>query len=85
MWNERLSINFVGLLGEDLVHIPDTTADDEHDLCYGVRKRAQKQNCIAPRFVAAHLSFWKQDASINIASTLRKYHELAAVELARAA
>jgi hypothetical protein len=84
-WNERISINFVALLGEDLVHIPDVTADDEHDLCYGVRKRVKKRNCILPQFVAAHLSFWKQDQSMNIAAVLRKYQELAVKELAIAA
>ena len=85
IWNERMSINFVGLLGEDLIHIPDITPDDEHDLCYGVRKRAKKQNCIHPDFVAAHLSFWKQDSAMNIRRLLEKYEELAAVELGAAA
>src|SRR5262249_55394979 len=85
VWNERMSINFIALLGEDLVHLPDITPDDEHDLCYGVRKRAKKQNCIHPQFVTAHLSFWKQDGAMNIPGLLRKYRELAAVELAAAA
>ena len=58
-WRERISINFVSWLGEDLVHLPDIMSDDEHDLCYGVRKRANKLNCVYPPFVAAHLSFWK--------------------------
>jgi len=84
VWNERISINFVALLGRDLVHIPDITPDDEHDLCYGVRKRAQKQNCIFPPFVAAHLSFWRQDAVMNVAETLEGYEALAATELAPA-
>jgi len=77
LWNERISINFIALLGSDLVHIPDVSPDDEHDLCYGVRKRARKQNCIYPPFVAAHLSFWKQDAKMQIASTLEGYRALA--------
>jgi hypothetical protein len=85
IWNERMSINFIALLGEDLIHIPDITPDDEHDLCYGVRKRAKKQNCIHPDFVTAHLSFWKQDSAMNIRRLLEKYQELAAVELAAAA
>jgi hypothetical protein len=85
VWNERLSINFIALLGEDLIHIPDITPDDEHDLCYGVRKRAKKQNCIYPGFVTAHLSFWKQDGAMNIRNMLRKYEKLAASELAAAA
>ena len=77
VWNERVSINFIALLGADLLHIPDVTADDEHDLCYGVRKRAKKQNCIYPQFLAAHLSFWKQDAAMNIAAVLKGYEALA--------
>lgn len=56
-WTERVSINFIALLGRDLVHVPDIMADDEHEFCYGVRKRAKKQNAIAMSFVAAHLSF----------------------------
>ncbi len=80
-WNERISINFVALLGGDLVHIPDLTADDEHDLCYGVRKRARKTNCIFPGFVAAHLSFWKQDAEMDIDGIVAGYEDLAARSL----
>jgi hypothetical protein len=52
-------------------------ADDEHDLCYGVRKRARKSNCIYPGFVAAHLSFWKQDAAMDHAALLKDYADLA--------
>ena len=85
VWTERISINFVAFLGEDLIHIPDLMQDDEHDLCYGVRKRAKKQNCIYPQFVAAHLSFWKQDAGMNIAEILRGYRALATAELERLA
>jgi hypothetical protein len=55
--------------------------DDEHDLCYGVRKRARKLNCIYPRFVAAHLSFWKQDAEMDVDAVLSRYRQLAAREL----
>ncbi len=80
-WRERISINFVAWLGADLVHIPDIMSDDEHDLCYGVRKRARKANCIYPAFVASHLSFWKQDADMNTASVITNYQTLAAREL----
>jgi hypothetical protein len=84
VWNERISINFIGLLGRDLVYIPDVMTDDEHDLCYGVRKRSRKHNCIFPQFVAAHLSFWKQDADMNISETIAGYEALAATKLAPA-
>ncbi|MCX7899234.1 MAG: hypothetical protein N2444_03985, partial [Methylocystis sp.] len=77
LWNERLSINFVSWLGEDLVHIPDIMSDDEHDLCYGVRKRARKANCIYPPFVAAHLSFWKQESEMNVPAVIAAYQNLA--------
>lgn len=80
-WTERVSINFVSWLGADLMHIPDIMADDEHDLCYGVRKRARKVNAIYPRFVAAHLSFWKQDGDMDIDRILAGYHALADREL----
>jgi len=76
-WNERVSINFVALLGQDLKFIPDVMRDDEHDLCYGVRKRTKKENCIYPQFTASHLSFWKQDAGMNVAALLEAYRALA--------
>ncbi|MDB5641140.1 MAG: hypothetical protein JWN07_457 [Hyphomicrobiales bacterium] len=82
IWNERISINFIAWLGRDLVHIPDIMADDEHDLCYGVRKRARRNNCIYPGFVAGHLSFWKQDASMNVGDLVQAYAALADGELA---
>jgi hypothetical protein len=81
IWNKRMSINFVSWLGADLVHIPDIMADDEHELCYGVRKRARKANCIYQRFVASHLSFWKQDAQMNLARLIDAYGALADREL----
>jgi hypothetical protein len=77
VWNERISINFVAFLGRDLIHIPDVSGDDEHDLCYGVRKRARKQNCISMNFRAAHLSFWKQDAEMKIRDVIDGYDLLA--------
>lgn len=82
-WNERVSINFVAFLGADLVHIPDIMADDEHDLCYGVRKRAQKTNCIYLPFVVSHLSFWRQDAAMNVAELVSRYEALADLRLRR--
>jgi hypothetical protein len=80
-WSERVSINFVSWLGADLMHIPDIMADDEHDLCYGVRRRARKLNAIYPRFLASHLSFWKQDADMDIDRILAGYRALADREL----
>ena len=81
-WAQRISINFIALLGRDLPCIPDVMADDEHDLCYGVRKRAKKQNAIAMSFVAAHLSFWRQDPAMDTEALLDRYAELADVVLA---
>lgn len=80
-WRERISINFVSWLGADLAHIPDIMVDDEHDLCYGVRKRARKINAIYPRFVASHLSFSKQDAEMDVDQLLSAYRALADREL----
>ncbi|MDB5543105.1 MAG: hypothetical protein JWO64_254 [Hyphomicrobiales bacterium] len=82
LWNERVSINFIALLGADLKHIPDIMADDEHDLCYGVRKRARRSNCIYQGFVAAHLSFWKQDAAMKLDVLLQAYESFADRQLA---
>jgi hypothetical protein len=82
-WNQRISINFIALLGKDLGFIPDIMVDDEHDLCYGVRKRAKKLNCIFPRFVASHLSFWKQDANMSVQEIIGGYDALARFELAK--
>jgi hypothetical protein len=82
-WNQRISINFVAILGGDLGFVPDIMFDDEHDLCYGVRKRTKKSNCIYPPFVASHLSFWKQDASMDVREILSGYDALAGFELAK--
>lgn len=84
LWKERISINFVSWLGEDIIHIPDIMSDDEHDLCYGVRKRARKANCIFPPFVAAHLSFWKQESEMNVANVISGYRGLAEHALSEA-
>jgi hypothetical protein len=81
IWNERISINFIALLGRDLIHIPDIMLDDEHDLCYGVRKRAKRPNCIFTRFVASHLSFWRQEEAMNVSELLKGYELLAKTEL----
>lgn len=81
VWRERISINFVSWLGADLVHIPDIMSDDEHDLCYGVRKRTGKVNCIDPRFVVSHLSFWKQEAEMNVEKVIDDYSRVAEREL----
>jgi Farnesoic acid 0-methyl transferase len=84
-WNERISINFIALLGRDLVHVPDIMADDEHDLCYGVRKRAKKQNCIYLQFVVSHLSFGPQDAAMDVRAVIEGYDALAVKRLAASA
>jgi hypothetical protein len=81
VWNDRMSINFISWLGSDLVHIPDIMADDEHELCYGVRKRARKVNCIYSPFIASHLSFWKQEAQMNVEKLMAAYRELADAEI----
>ena len=77
IWNERLSINFVGLLGEDFVHIDDAMVDDEDFLCYGARERAWKDNAIHWPFVVAHLSFYPQDARMDLGALLALYRDLA--------
>jgi len=81
VWNERVSINFIAFLGKDLVHIPDVMADDEHEMCYGVRKRARKTNCIYMPFVVAHLSFYKQEGEMNVADIIAGYDALAETKL----
>jgi hypothetical protein len=82
-WRERVSINFIAWLGRDLVHIPDIMSDDEHDLCYGVRKRTRRPNGIYLPFVVSHLSFWKQDPEMDVAGLLAQYGKLADAALAR--
>ena len=57
--------------------------DDEHELCYGARKRAEEGQLHFPRFVVSHLSFWKQDAEMNVQEIIRSYDALAGFDLAK--
>ncbi len=76
-WRERLSINFIALLGTDLVHIPDIMWDDEDFLSYGGRIRARKPNAIFGPFCVSHLSFMAQDGGMDHARLLDGYGGLA--------
>lgn len=77
VWNHRISVNFVSWLGRDIRHIPDRMIDDEHDMCYGVRKRTKKSNAIYMPFVAAHLSFGSQDATMDTGAIIAAYRDFA--------
>ena len=72
-WNQRISINFIGFLGEDIVHISDVMQDDEHDLCYQSRERSGKSNAIYLPLVVAHLSFKSQDEKLDCRNIIAKY------------
>lgn len=77
IWNHRISVNFVSWLGRDIRHIPDRMIDDEHDMCYGVRKRTGKSNAIYMPFTAAHLSFGSQDPTMDTGAIIAAYRDFA--------
>jgi hypothetical protein len=76
-WDERLSINFIALLGADFVHIPDIMFDDEEVLSYQARWRSHRPNAIYSKLLAAHLSFLGQEQAMDVPAMLDGYKDLA--------
>lgn len=77
IWNKRFSINFVSWLGEDFAHIPEIMIDDEAYLSYHARWHSGKKNVIWGGLFVSHLSFYSQEAGLDLAHTLDSYKRLA--------
>jgi len=76
-WNKRFSINFVSWLGEDFSHIPEIMVDDEAYLSYHARWHSGKSNVIWGGLFVSHLSFYSQEAGLDLAHILDGYQKLA--------
>ncbi|SNB51051.1 hypothetical protein SAMN07250955_10125 [Arboricoccus pini] len=77
IWNERISINFVAIMGADFAHVGDILLDDEPYMSYEALWRSKKTNAIYPGFTAVHLSFWQQSQTMNETAILDGYAALA--------
>lgn len=74
---DRLSINCVAWLGSDLDALAGVGDDDEQDLSVTIPRRLQRRNAIFQPMVAAHLSFFPQEAGMDVARLLDRYRALA--------
>lgn len=77
VWNERISINFIAIMGADFAHFGDVVLDDEPYMSYEALWRSKKANAIYPGLAVAHLSFWKQSQTMDEAGILAGYAALA--------
>jgi hypothetical protein len=75
-WIRRLSINCVAWLGKDFSYM-SRIVDDENALSVEIPAYLRRPNCIYPRFLAGHLSYYTQEASMDAANVLARYRDYA--------
>lgn len=80
---DRLSINAVAWLGRDLDVISTVCENDEEELSVTMPARLGRRNVIYQPCVAAHLSFFSQEAGMDTARLLARYEALAEARLGR--
>ncbi|MBV9736229.1 MAG: hypothetical protein JO209_09995 [Acidisphaera sp.] len=76
-WSERISINFISFLGLDLDHIGVNHDDDERHLSVTIPRRLGRRNAFFMPFNVAHLSFFPQEAGLDLGRVLGLYEGLA--------
>lgn len=74
---DRLSINCVSYLGRDLEHLQAIGDDDEEALSVTIPQQLGRTNVVYQPMVAAHLSFFSQDAAMDTHRVLARYRALA--------
>lgn len=76
--DHRLNINLVSWMGKDrhVVGNCDDTGEDEIQLCLEIPRLFGRPIAVYWPFVAAHLSFFTQDADMDTAHLLNQYQEL---------
>lgn len=75
-WSQRLSINFIAFLGKDLAEMACRFKDDEHALSIEIPHRLGRTNAIFTPFIVSHLSFYTQNAEMNIGEIINRYEAL---------
>lgn len=73
-WIRRLSINCVAWLGKDFSYM-SRIVDDENALSVEIPAYLKRPNCIYPRFLAGHLSYYTQEESMDAAGVMSRYRE----------
>jgi hypothetical protein len=74
--NTRFSINFFGYKGKNWHKIKDCYIDDEYNLTVDYVKNRKFKNIFYSDFYVSHLSFYKQNETINLYDLVNKYDDL---------
>lgn len=73
----RISINFVAWLGRDMSFMSADMQDDEHMLSVQIPGYLGRPNCIYPKLLVSHLTFFPQDEGFPYEAILGRYRKLA--------
>jgi hypothetical protein len=74
-WDQRLSINFIAWMGRDFAEMGCRHEDDERALSVEIPARLGRVNAIYAPFFVSHLSFYAQDAGMDVTGIIGKYAE----------
>lgn len=75
-WVRRLSINCVAWLGKDLSYM-SRMRDDENMMSVEIPNYLKRSNCIFPRFLVSHLSYYTQEPTLDISGVVSRYRKFA--------
>ncbi len=76
-WRERLSINFIAWLGEDLQYLHFSQGDDEEIVSRLIPQMLERPCAIFLGCVVAHLSFAPQEAGLDTKRLIGRYRAFA--------
>lgn len=77
LWHGQFSINFVSWLGRDTSFMATDMTHDEYTLSTHIPEYLNRPNCIYPKLVVSHLTFYPQDDGFDHEVVLGRYRELA--------
>ncbi|MFD4402420.1 hypothetical protein ACFWPH_06600 [Nocardia sp. NPDC058499] len=75
-WVRRLSINCIAWLGKDLSYM-SRMRDDENMMSVEIPNYLKRSNCIFPRFLVSHLSYYTQEPTLDTSAVVSRYRKLA--------
>lgn len=73
---ERISINFISFLGKDFNLTKESYADDEKMLSQEAGARHGRGNAVFYPMLAAHLSFYSQEGTVDSPMLIQKYRKI---------